>query len=80
MNNKIRKASPSDTARLSASLARAFDDDPIVNWVIHRNEKRPKALELLFNSCISDLCLRHEKVLTTEDLTEVRYGRPEHHR
>jgi len=69
MINKVRKASHTDTERLVTFLARAFDDDPIVNWIIRRNKKRNKGLELLFHTCISDLCLRHEKVLTTEDLT-----------
>lgn len=69
MNNKIRKTFRADTDRLAASLARAFDDDPVVNWIIRKDEKRTQGLELLFHTCISDLCLRHEKVLMTEDFT-----------
>jgi ribosomal protein S18 acetylase RimI-like enzyme len=67
MNNNIRKASPSDTVRLAASLARAFDDDPIVNWLVRKDKKRTQGIELLFQTCISDLCLRHENVLMAED-------------
>jgi ribosomal protein S18 acetylase RimI-like enzyme len=69
MNNKIRNASSSDTVHLAASLARAFDDDPVVNWIVRNDEKRTQGLELLFHTCISDLCLRHKNVLTTEDFT-----------
>jgi ribosomal protein S18 acetylase RimI-like enzyme len=69
LNNKIRKTFRTDTDRLAASLARAFDDDPVVNWIIRKDEKRTQGLELLFHTCISDLCLRHEKVLMTEDST-----------
>ncbi|MCX5850378.1 MAG: GNAT family N-acetyltransferase [Deltaproteobacteria bacterium] len=67
MNNKIKKASNTDTDRLAISLARAFDDDPVVNWIVRKDKKRTQGLELLFHSCIADLCLRHEQVLMTED-------------
>ena len=69
MNNKIRKASQKDICRLSSSLARAFDDDPVINWLVRKDKKRTHGMEVLFQSCISDLCLRHEHVLTTEDYT-----------
>lgn len=69
MNKKIRKAFLADTDRLAVSLARAFDDDPLVNWIIRKDEKRTHGLELLFHTCISDLCLRHGKALTIEDFT-----------
>ena len=38
MNNKIRKASNTDTDCLAASLARAFDDDPVVNWIVRKDK------------------------------------------
>lgn len=69
MNSKIGNISPSDTIRLAASLARAIDDDPVVNWIIRNDEKRTQGLELLFHTCISELCLRHKNVLTTKDFT-----------
>lgn len=69
MNKKIRQAFLADTDRLATSLARAFDDDPLVNWIIRKDGKRTRGLELLFHSCISDLCLQHDKLLTTEDFT-----------
>ena len=69
MNNKIRKASHKDTYRLASSLARAFDNDPVINWLVRKDKKRTHGMEILFQSCIADLCLRHEHVLTTEDYT-----------
>ena len=81
MNNKIRKASHKDTYRLASSLARAFDNDPVINWLVRKDKKRTHGMEILFQSCIADLCLRHEHVLTTEDIPEERYGtRPAHQR
>jgi GNAT superfamily N-acetyltransferase len=69
MNNEIRKASHKDTDRLATSLARSFDDDPVINWLIRKDKKRTQGMELLFQSCISDLCLRHKNVFMTEDYT-----------
>jgi ribosomal protein S18 acetylase RimI-like enzyme len=69
MNNKIRKASHTDTDRLAVSLAKAFDDDPFINWLVRKDKKRAHGMERLFHTCISELCLRHEHVLATEDLT-----------
>lgn len=39
MNNKIRKASHKDTYCLASSLARAFDDDPVINWLVRKDKK-----------------------------------------
>jgi ribosomal protein S18 acetylase RimI-like enzyme len=69
MNNKIRKASHADTGRLAVSLARAFDDDPVINWLARKDNKRVHGIESLFKTCIADLCLRHEHVFTPEDLS-----------
>lgn len=69
MNNNIRKASRADTGRLAVSLARAFDDDPVINWLARKDNKRVQGIQSLFRSCIADLCLRHEHVFTTEDVS-----------
>jgi ribosomal protein S18 acetylase RimI-like enzyme len=69
MHNKIRKASHADTDRLALSLARAFDDDPVINWLVRKDNKRTRGIESLFHICISELCLRHENVLAAEDLS-----------
>jgi len=69
MLNKVRKASSADTGRLAVSLARAFDDDPVINWLARKDNKRVHGIESLFRTCIADLCLQHDHVLTTEDLS-----------
>lgn len=69
MNDKILKASHADTAGLATSLARAFDDDPILNWLVRKDKKRMQGMKRMFHTCISDLCLPHDNVLVTDDLT-----------
>jgi len=69
MNYKIRKASQADTSGLATSLARAFDDDPILNWLVRKDNKRKQGMKRMFHACISDLCLPHDSVLVADDLS-----------
>lgn len=69
MNHKIRKAGHADTGRLAVLLARAFDDDPFISWLVRKDKKKQYRMERLFHVCLSELCLRHEQVFTTEDFT-----------
>lgn len=69
MNNKIRKASHADTDRLAVSLARAFNDDPFISWLVRKDKRKQYGMQRLFHICISELCLKHENIFTTEDLT-----------
>ena len=63
----IRKATLDDVNLLIPCLARAFDDDPMVNWYIRRDDKRADAFDALFRACLCTLSLPHGEVLTTED-------------
>ena len=38
----IRKATPADRQRLTATMARAFDDDPIANWFAAQDRRRAR--------------------------------------
>jgi ribosomal protein S18 acetylase RimI-like enzyme len=69
MNNNIRKATHADTDCLAISLARAFDDDPFINWLVRKDNKRAHGMERMFHTCLTELCLRHNNVFTTEDFT-----------
>ncbi|PKN53228.1 MAG: hypothetical protein CVU55_03185 [Deltaproteobacteria bacterium HGW-Deltaproteobacteria-13] len=69
MNNNIRKANHSDTGRLAVALARAFDDDPFINWLVRKDNKRAPGMERMFHISLTDLSLRHNNVFTTKDLT-----------
>lgn len=69
MNNNIRKATYADIDNLAVSLARAFDDDPFINWLVRKDEKRVHRIEHLFHTCLTELCLRHDNVFIAEDFT-----------
>lgn len=69
MNDKIRKASHVDTEHLAVSLAKAFDDDPMLNWLVRKDKKRIQGMKRMFHTCISDLCLPHHNVFVTDDLS-----------
>lgn len=42
---EVRRAAPDDVERLKGVLARAFDDDPFLNWFIRQDDKRAQRLE-----------------------------------
>jgi ribosomal protein S18 acetylase RimI-like enzyme len=42
---EVRRASAEDVARLKGVLARAFDDDPFLNWFIRQDGKRNQRFE-----------------------------------
>jgi hypothetical protein len=41
----VRNAEQSDRPELARVLARAFDADPIVNWMVRQDEKRTERFE-----------------------------------
>jgi ribosomal protein S18 acetylase RimI-like enzyme len=44
----VRKATPADIPAMADMLARAFHEDPIVNWVFEDEDKRPKYTRRFF--------------------------------
>jgi ribosomal protein S18 acetylase RimI-like enzyme len=68
MSDDVRKATEQDLDRLVQSLSRAFDDDPVVNWILRQDVRRADAFETLFRTCLEKLCLKHGWVLTTDNL------------
>ena len=44
----IRKATEADVETFGRILGAAFDDDPIINWVVRQDERRSEAIETLF--------------------------------
>jgi len=68
MTPTIRKATGKDTDALAELLARAFDDDPVINWLVRTDKKRTQGMKRMFYTSISRLCLQHEHVLVTDDL------------
>jgi ribosomal protein S18 acetylase RimI-like enzyme len=63
----IRKATSADVDHLVPHLARAFDNDPLVNWFVRQDDKRAYGFDVLFRTCLCRLSLPHGEVLTTDD-------------
>jgi len=42
MEVAVRKAAPADRQRLVATMARAFDDDPVANWFCAQDKRRAR--------------------------------------
>lgn len=63
-----RLATTADVGVLSRSLARAFDDDPVMQWVLPDDERRRARLPDFFDLVLRHLHLPHDAVYVTEDL------------
>jgi ribosomal protein S18 acetylase RimI-like enzyme len=69
MGGGVRKATQRDVEGTARSLSRAFDDDPVMNWLIRQDARRSEAFSTLFRTSLDELCLEHGWALTTEDQT-----------
>ena len=63
----IRKATFADVNLLVPHLARAFDNDPFINWLVRQDDKRACGFDALFRAWLCKLSLPHGEVLTTDD-------------
>ncbi len=66
MIDNIHKATLADVDSLVLSLAHAFNDDPIVNWLVRQDDKRSYGFKELFRTSLCSLSLPHGEVLTTD--------------
>lgn len=64
---RIRKATKADRERLTATLARAFDDDPFANWFAAQDARRARRV-LDFMDVAFQMTIPHGEVYTTEDM------------
>jgi GNAT superfamily N-acetyltransferase len=63
----VRKATASDVPRLAASLARAFFDDPVFQWLIPDEAERLERSERGFAFYMRKIYLPHDECYTTDD-------------
>lgn len=63
-----RRATSSDIPRLVGVLARAFDDDPIPNFLFRGDRRRRRGLRRFFSIQLRHMYLPDGEVWTTEDL------------
>src|SRR5207244_4285140 len=64
----VRKAEPPDTRPFAAALARAFDDDPVMTFILPDDARRRRRLPRLFQVELQYLHLPLGEVYTTIDL------------
>lgn len=63
---EVRKARAVDVPGLSASLARAFLDDPLMSWFFPEADRRARALPPLFSALLRKVMLGHDEVYTND--------------
>src|SRR3954462_552387 len=62
-----RRATPEDRDAVVRTLRRAFDADPILNYMLRKDAKRAHAFELTFDVAFRQLSLRYGEAWMTSD-------------
>lgn len=60
----VRKARADDATSLVDVLARAFDDDPVINWFVRQDAGRADGMRRFFEVAVHTLTLPHDEVYT----------------
>lgn len=55
----VRPATPDDEALVIDTLVRAFDDDPIVNWLLRRDAGRARAFREFYRITFTRFAIQH---------------------
>ena len=64
----VRRVVPGDVPALVEVLARAFDDDPVPQWLFRGDRRRRRGLRKFFAIQLRHTCLERGEVFTTRDL------------
>ena len=72
---KVRRARPAELERVLAVVARAFDDDPFVNWCVAQDKRRASRVYDMM-SMAQRISAAHNEVYTTEDVSGAAYWTP----
>lgn len=64
----IRKVTEADVPQLVESLAQAFHDDPVMNWVFPDDERRWQRLRQGFDFFARKIWLQHDECYTTAQI------------
>jgi ribosomal protein S18 acetylase RimI-like enzyme len=68
MQVEVRKAQESDIPELAKVLARAFNDDPFLNWFVRQDSRRDERFEKAFNVALRQMSRGLADTYTTTDL------------
>jgi ribosomal protein S18 acetylase RimI-like enzyme len=63
---QVRKATNADTKALTAALARAFDDDPMINWMAAQDKRRARRIFDAMDVSLRKMSMPHGEVYTTD--------------
>lgn len=73
---QVRKATDADSARLIATMARAFDDDPIANWFAAQDKRRAHRVYEFMRISFEKLTFKHGDVWTTDGIEGGAFWNP----
>ncbi|MEP6870799.1 MAG: GNAT family N-acetyltransferase [Anaerolineaceae bacterium] len=65
---EVRKVTAADATRLTAVLARSFDDDPVANWFVAQDKSRARRIYDFMDVSLTKMTLPHGECYTTPDL------------
>ena len=74
----VRKLTAADVPTVARALARAFHDDPVMNWVYVRDPEPVARLERAFGLYLRRLWLRHDECYATDRLFGAALWMPPH--
>jgi len=63
----IRPATTDDIPSLVSLLTTAFNDDPVIDWVMPRDERRGEAFDAFFGLILREICLPQGLTYVTEN-------------
>ncbi|MEO9255709.1 MAG: hypothetical protein ABI305_09225, partial [Tepidiformaceae bacterium] len=63
---QVRKATKADVRPLTSALARAFDDDPFINWMAAQDERRARRVRYAMDLSLRKLSMPYGEVYTTD--------------
>ncbi len=64
----VRRVTDADRARVTAVMARAFDDDPIANWFSKQDERRSERIAAFMKLALERFTLPYGECYTTDDI------------
>ncbi len=77
----MRRATTADVAAITEMLVRAFDDDPVANYMFAGHRRRRRGLHSFFSTELGRHYLPHGHVYTTDDLSGAAlWGPPDRER
>jgi ribosomal protein S18 acetylase RimI-like enzyme len=72
----VRAASPADLDTTGQVLGAAFDDDPVINWIVRQDARRPEAIRTLFREVTRHAYIEADETYVLDDGTGAAVWRP----